>query len=103
MRWEARPGSNRDRRSRRCALVNLRQAQGACLCAGLRSALAWLPSMHPCSPGSLMMSKVVQATWQASGLPANVDPWSPGFMTAATFSRISTHPMGRPPAGVWWW
>ena len=45
-----------------------------------------------------MMSNTVQAAWQTSGLPAKVEPWSPGAITAATCSRSSTAPMGSPPA-----
>ncbi len=53
------------------------------------------------SPGVLMMSNTAQAAWQTRGLPANVLPWSPGAITAATCSLSSTAPMGRPPAVAW--
>ena len=46
--------------------------------------------------GSLTRSKTSFATAHTKGPPANVDPWSPAAMTAATFSFISTAPMGKP-------
>ena len=45
-----------------------------------------------------MMSTTVSAALVTSGLPANVDPWSPGFMLSATCCLTSTAPMGSPPA-----
>ncbi len=46
-----------------------------------------------------MMSTTVVAAWHTSGLPAKVDPWSPGAMASATCCFTSTAPMGSPPAG----
>jgi len=43
-------------------------------------------------------SRTTSAARHTSGLPANVDPWSPGFITSATASVTSTAPMGSPPA-----
>ena len=45
-----------------------------------------------------MTSTTALAAWHTSGLPAKVDPWSPGSMTSATCCFTSTAPMGRPPA-----
>ena len=47
---------------------------------------------------SLMMPNTASAAAHTRGLPANVDPWSPGAMAAATRSVSSTAPIGRPPA-----
>ena len=53
-------------------------------------------TLHQCLPE--MMSTTVSAALVTRGLPAKVDPWSPGFMLSATCCFTSTAPMGSPPA-----
>mmetsp|Transcript_16513 Transcript_16513/g.41203 ORF Transcript_16513/g.41203 Transcript_16513/m.41203 type:complete len:213 (-) Transcript_16513:785-1423(-) len=57
-----------------------------------------LASTDARNAGSAMTSNTVHAAWHTSGLPANVEPWSPGRITSATCCFMSTAPMGRPPA-----
>ena len=47
---------------------------------------------------SIKASKTTQAAAQASGLPPNVEPWSPAWKALATLSVAMKAPIGTPPA-----
>mgnify|MGYP003335422101 CR=1 FL=1 len=54
----------------------------------------WLYFNHDIYTGE---KRAARATAHATGLPPNVEPWVPSSRAAATSSRASMAPIGRPP------